>query len=413
MDRHLDSDGNRRQGAGVIDPVCGMTVNPHTTPHRHTHQGHPYYFCSAGCRTKFAADPAKYLSPEHAAAEPAPAGTVYTCPMHPEVRQIGPGPCPICGMALEPEITTAATGPNPELADMTRRFWIGLLFTFPVLVLDMGEHLFGAHAWIDRMLSNWLQFAFATPVVLWAGWPFFERGWQSLRTRSLNMFTLIALGTGVAYGYSVVATLAPGLFPAALRGHGGAVAVYFEAAAVITVLVLLGQVLELKAREATSGAIRALLDLQPTTAWHVIDDNNDEVVPLDQVVVGDLLRVRPGEHIPVDGEVVEGSSSVDESMVTGESMPAAKGPATKSSPAPSTARARSSCARDESDATRCSPRSSRWWQRRNARARLSSVWPIRCRAGLYLRSSPSQSSPSSSGASLDRNHAYRTRWSRR
>ena len=212
---------------------------------------------------------------------------------------------------------------------MTRRFWIGLLLTIPVFVLEMGAHLFGAHAWIDQTLSNWLQFAFATPVVLWAGWPFFERGWQSLVTRNLNMFTLIALGTGVAYGYSVIATLAPGLFPAAFRGHGGAVAVYFEAAAVITVLVLLGQVLELRAREATSGAIRALLDLQPKTARRIESDGSEVEVALDEVAVGDRLRVRPGERIPVDGEVIEGRSSVDESMVTGESMPVTKEPGDK------------------------------------------------------------------------------------
>ncbi len=329
MDHHVHSEGSQPAANGVIDPVCGMTVDPHTTPHRHTHQGHPYYFCSAGCRTKFAADPAKYLSGHDKAVEPVPEGTVYTCPMHPEVRQIGPGACPICGMALEPEIATADTGPNPELADMRRRFWIALALTVPVFVLEMGAHLFGAHAWIDQTLSNWLQFAFATPVVLWAGWPFFERGWQSLVTRNLNMFTLIALGTGVAYAYSVIATLAPSLFPAALRGHGGAVAVYFEAAAVITVLVLLGQVLELRARDATSGAIRALLDLQPKTARRIESDGSDIEVGLDEVAVGDRLRVRPGERIPVDGEVIEGRSVVDESMVTGESMPVTKEPGGK------------------------------------------------------------------------------------
>ena len=329
MDYQVHSDGHRPPATGVIDPVCGMTVDPHTTPHRHTHHGHPYYFCSAGCRTKFAADPAKYLAPEASDAPDVPAGTVYTCPMHPEVRQIGPGACPICGMALEPEIATAESGPNPELADMTRRFWMGLLLTIPVFVLEMGAHIFGAHAWINQTLSNWVQFAFATPVVLWAGWPFFQRGWNSLVTRNLNMFTLIALGTGVAYGYSVIATLAPGLFPAALRGHGGAVAVYFEAAAVITVLVLLGQVLELRAREATSGAIRALLDLQPKTARRIESDGAEVEVSLDQVAVGDHLRVRPGEGIPVDGEVIEGRSSVDESMLTGESMPVSKEPGDK------------------------------------------------------------------------------------
>jgi Cu+-exporting ATPase len=329
MDHHVHSEGSRPAAAGVIDPVCGMTVDPHTTPHRHTHHGHPYYFCSAGCRTKFAADPAKYLSGQEKASEPVPEGTIYTCPMHPQIRQLGPGACPICGMGLEPELATADAGPNPELTDMTRRFWVALVLTIPVFVLEMGAHLYGAHAWIDQTLSNWLQFAFATPVVLWAGWPFFERGWQSLVTRNLNMFTLIALGTGVAYAYSVIAAFAPGLFPAAFRGHGGAVAVYFEAAAVITVLVLLGQVLELRAREATSGAIRALLDLQPKTARRVERDGSEIEVSLDEVVVGDRLRVRPGERIPVDGELVEGRSAVDESMVTGESMPVTKEPGDK------------------------------------------------------------------------------------
>jgi len=244
--------------------------------------------------------------------------------MHPEIRRNVPGSCPICGMALEPEIATAETGPNPELADMTRRFWIGLVLTLPVFVLEMGAHVVGAHGWVDPTLSNWIQLLFATPAVLWAGWPFFVRGWQSLLTRNLNMFTLIAMGTGVAYAYSVVAVLAPGIFPPAFRGHGGAVAVYFEAAAVITVLVLLGQVLELRAREQTSGAIRALLDLAPKTARRVADDGSDAEVALDQIAAGDRLRVRPGDKVPVDGELIEGRSSLDESMVTGESMPVTK-----------------------------------------------------------------------------------------
>jgi P-type Cu+ transporter len=315
----------RGEASGALDPVCGMTVDPHTTPHRHTHQGHTYYFCSGGCRTKFAADPQKYLG-EARAADPVPEGTIYTCPMHPEIRQVGPGSCPICGMALEPELASADTGPNPELADMTRRFWIGLVLSVPVVVLEMGGHIAGAHGWIDQTLSNWIQLAFATPVVLWAGWPFFVRGYQSVVTRNLNMFTLIAMGTGVAWLYSVVATLAPGLFPAAFRGHDGAVAVYFEAAAVITVLVLLGQVLELRARERTSGAIRALLGLQPKTARRVREDGSDEEVALDTIAVGDHVRVRPGEKVPVDGVVTEGRSTVDESMVTGESMPVSKEP---------------------------------------------------------------------------------------
>nr|WP_281011393.1 heavy metal translocating P-type ATPase [Pseudolabrys taiwanensis] len=299
-----------------------MTVDPHTAKHRADYKGHPYYFCSAGCRTKFVATPEKYLGERKP--EPVIEGAIYTCPMHPEIRQQGPGSCPICGMALEPEMPTADTGPNPELVDMTRRFWIGLVLTLPVFVLEMGAHLVGAHNWIDPKLSSYIQFAFATPVVLWAGWPFFERGWQSLLTRNLNMFTLIAMGTGVAYVYSLVATFLPGIFPNAFRGHEGVPAVYFEAAAVITVLVLVGQVLELRAREATSGAIKALLDLAPKAARRVKDDGSDEEVPLDSVQVGDKLRVRPGDKVPVDGVVLEGRSSLDESMVTGESMPVTK-----------------------------------------------------------------------------------------
>jgi P-type Cu+ transporter len=268
----------------------------------------------------------------HDHAAPAPTtpvkpGTIYTCPMHPQIRQEGPGVCPICGMALEPEVMTADTGPNPELADMTRRFWVGLLFALPLLVIEMGGHL-GLHIPLAPGPMSWLQLALATPVVAWAGAPFFARGWTSLKTRHLNMFTLIAMGTGVAYGYSLVATLAPGVFPAALRMHDGAVPLYFEAAAVITVLVLLGQVLELRAREQTGGAIRALLDLAPKTARRVTD-HGDEEVTLDHIHVGDLLRVRPGEKIPVDGEVTEGRVAVDESMVTGESMPVTKEPSAK------------------------------------------------------------------------------------
>ena len=240
--------------------------------------------------------------------------------MHPQIRQIGPGTCPICGMALEPELPSADTGPNAELADMTRRFWIGLALAVPVMVVEMNGH-FGAH-WFAPAVANWIQFAFATPVVLWAGWPFFVRGAQSLVTRNLNMFTLIGMGTGVAYVTSVVATLAPGVFPPAFRMHG-APAVYFEAASMITVLVLIGQVLELRAREATSGAIRALLDLAPKTARRVTGQG-DEEVSLDAVYVGDQLRVRPGDKVPVDGVVLEGRSSLDESMVTGESMPVSK-----------------------------------------------------------------------------------------
>src|SRR5262245_25791301 len=241
-----------------------MRVDPHNAKHRADYQGRTYYFCSAGCRTRFIADPKKYLGERQA--EPVPEGAIYTCPMHPEIRQVGPGSCPICGMALEPLIASAETGPNPELVDMRRRFWIGLVLTLPVFILEMGAHIVGAHNWLDPKLSSYIQFPFATPAVLWAGWPFFVRGWQSVESRNLNMFTLIAMGTGVAYAYSVVAAFFPGIFPHAFRGHGGAPAVYFEAASVITVLVLMGQVLELRAREATSGAIRALLDLAPRAA---------------------------------------------------------------------------------------------------------------------------------------------------
>ena len=305
--------------SGAIDPVCGMTVDPHAARHRAEYRGHPYYFCSAGCRAKFAANPEKYLGDKKP--EPVADGAIYTCPMHPEIRQVGPGACPICGMALEPEIATADTEPNPELADMTRRFWIGLVLAVPVMVVEMSGH-FGAH-WLSATASNYVQFAFATPVALWAGSPFFVRGWQSLLTRNLNMFTLIAMGVGVAYVYSLFATFTPGIFPHEFRGHG-APAVYFEAASMIAVLVLVGQVLELRARAATSGAIRALLDLAPKTARRVKDDGSDEEISLDALQVGDKLRVRPGDKVPVDGALIEGRSALDESMVTGESMPVTK-----------------------------------------------------------------------------------------
>ncbi len=263
---------------------------------------------------------------DHHAHAPAPlnvAGAIYTCPMHPQIRQVGPGSCPICGMALEPAAPTADSGPNPELADMTRRFWIGLALTAPVFVLEMGSHL-GLMALVSHRISGWIQFALASPVVLWAGWPFFQRGWASLAHRSLNMFTLIALGVGVAWLDSVAAVLAPGVFPRALRDVTGAAPVYFEAAAVITVLALLGQVLELRARERTSGAIKALLNLAPKTARRLRGDGTDEEVALDLIGVGDLLRVRPGEKVPVDGELIDGRVLIDESLVTGESMPVTK-----------------------------------------------------------------------------------------
>jgi P-type Cu+ transporter len=327
--------------ASVIDPVCGMRVDPATAKHRFSHHGQDYFFCSARCRERFEAEPEKFLSPGVPPAA-ASAGAIYTCPMHPEVRQVGPGSCPICGMALEPEQVSLDDAPDPELADMTRRFWVALALTLPVLVLEMGSHLGLMHL-VPPLWSNWISFALATPVVLWAGAPFFARGWRSLgldpekwlsgfrrrsspnktTTRNLNMFTLIALGTGVAWLYSVVGTLAPQWFPPRFRDMHGAVAVYFEAAAVITVLVLLGQILELRARARTSGAIRALLGLAPKTARR-ISAHGDEDVAIDLIAVGDLLRVRPGEKIPIDGIVTEGHSFVDESMVTGESMPLAK-----------------------------------------------------------------------------------------
>ena len=311
-------------GAAVVkDPVCGMSVDPTTTAHRASHDGQDYFFCSVGCRTKFVGDPARYLNPR-VEAEPAIPGAIYTCPMHPEIRQEGPGSCPICGMALEPETVTAEALPNHELIDFTRRFWVGLALTLPVFALEMGGHLTNLHMFIPGQMSNWIQFALATPVVLWCGWPFFERGWTSLRTRRLNMFTLIAMGVGVAWIYSVVAVVAPTLFPPAFLKADGSAPVYFEAAAVITVLVLVGQILELRAREQTSGAIRALLDLTPKTARRIRADVVDEDVSLDQIAVGDRLRVRPGEKIPVDGELLDGRVAVDESMVTGESMPVTK-----------------------------------------------------------------------------------------
>ncbi len=313
-------------GAAVKDPVCGMTVDPAKTAHHAEFAGATYHFCSTGCCEKFVAEPARYakLAPKPQAGAAVVEGTIYTCPMHPEIRQAGPGNCPICGMTLEPVVATAATGPSAELKDMTRRFWIGLVIALPVLALEMGGHVTGLKMALGHPASNWIQFVLATPVVLWAGWPLLLRGWRSVLTRRLNMFTLIAMGTGIAWVYSVVATVAPQAFPAAFRDAEGAVAVYFEAASVITVLVLLGQVLELRARETTSGAIRALLDLAPKTARRLKNDGGDEEVGLESVVVGDRLRVRPGEKVPVDSVVIEGRSAVDESMVTGESMPVTK-----------------------------------------------------------------------------------------
>ncbi len=313
----------------ATDPVCGMGVDIHAAKHRASHNGRPYYFCCAGCKTKFEAEPARYLSKEARAVEPVAEGAIYTCPMHPEIRQEGPGACPICGMALEPELPSASDAPNPELADMSRRFWMGLALTAPLFAIEMGGHVLKLGHWLDPQKLNWLELALAAPVVLWGGWPFFERGWASLQTRNLNMFTLIALGTGVAFLYSLAATVAPGLLPPAFRANGGAPPVYFEAAAVITVLVLLGQILELRAREKTGDAIRALLNLAPQQAMRLTPDGKEETIPLEVVAVGDRLRVRPGEAVPVDGAVIEGQSAVDEFLLTGESMPVSKGPGSK------------------------------------------------------------------------------------
>ena len=363
----------------MIDPICGMEVEPSTAAGKHEHKGHTYYFCSQHCLAKFKEDPEKFLKStaighaahghghEHAAAhspqldrtepgtyicpmdpdvrttkpgpcpkcgmalEPeaprAPAvKTEYVCPMHPEIVRSEPGSCPICGMALEPRTVTLEEEANPELVDMTRRFWVGVVLSAPIVFLAMSEFIPGQplQRSFSPQLLNWIQLALASPVVLWGGWPFFERGWASIVNRSPNMFTLIAIGVGTAYAYSLAATLFPQLFPPSFRGHGGEVGVYFDAAAVITTLVLLGQVLELRARSKTSNAIRALLGLAPKTARLVRDDGAEEDIPLERVKPGDRLRVRPGEKVPVDGVVVEGSTSVDESMVTGEPIPVEK-----------------------------------------------------------------------------------------
>ena len=327
---HGDTASQKPLAAGQSrDPVCGMGVEASVAKFRVERGGATTYFCSERCKSKYLADPDKYAIPSVAelpASAPTTQGVVYTCPMHPQIRRNAPGDCPICGMTLEPVTATLEGGPSPELRDMTRRFWIGTALAVPMLILEMGSHLPGLnlHHYVAPALSMWIQFALGTPVVLWAGWPFFERAWASVLNRSLNMFSLIGLGVGAAYAYSLVATFAPGLFPAGLRMEGGLIPVYYEAAAVITVLVLLGQVLELRAREQTGSAIRALLNLAPKTARRLPEDGSEEEIPLDQVHVGNRLRVRPGEAVPVDGSVTEGKSAVDESMVTGESMPVEK-----------------------------------------------------------------------------------------
>jgi Cu+-exporting ATPase len=344
----------------MIDPVCGMAVSI-PSAHHAQYKGGQYAFCSSGCRDKFMAKPERYIDksssgPALAAnsqsrgandankatrrndtesptvdESPVVGGLIYTCPMHPQIRRNHPGNCPICGMTLELLQPTEETPANEELRDLTRRFWAGVFLAAPLVVWEMAAHVRGLnlHHYASPRLAVWLEFLLATPVVLWAGWPFFVRGWASLRNRSLNMFSLIALGTGAAYVYSLVATFLPQFFPASLRTDEGVVPVYYEAAAVITVLVLLGQVLELRAREQTSGAIRALLKLAPKSARRIALDDHDEEIPLEQVQLGDRLRVRPGDSVPVDGEVIEGASAIDESMITGESMPVEKLPGAK------------------------------------------------------------------------------------
>ena len=328
--------------ATAIDPVCGMTVDLAKGKPTFEHDGTTYHFCSEGCRTKFAADPGKYLAPKaegaccahghghhghgHGTPVAAAPGSKYTCPMHPEIVRDGPGSCPICGMALEPMMPSAEDGPNPELLDMTRRLWISAPLALVLLVLEMSRHVLGLDLlpFVSPRNQQYLQLALAAPVVLWGGWPFFVRGLDSLRTRNLNMFTLIAIGIGTAFIYSLVAVFLPDIFPPEMRDHHGLVGVYFEAAAVITALVLLGQVLELRARAATGGAIRALLDLAPKTALRVGNDGAASEVALAEVMVGDVLRVRPGDSVPIDGVVVSGRSAVDESLLTGEPVPVAK-----------------------------------------------------------------------------------------
>ncbi len=322
---HEHGNGGDKHGPKVHDPVCGMEVDPATTEHKHTHEGETYYFCSSGCHDKFTAEPEKYLVPLKET-KPAPKGTKYTCPMHPEIIRDAPGSCPICGMALEPMgVPADDEGPNPELVDFTRRFWVSAVLSIPLLALTMGPMAgLPFRQWLGEQYAVWIELGLATPVVLWAAIPFFKRAWASLLNRSPNMWTLIGLGVGSAYSYSVAATLFPGLFPPSFRGHDGTVGVYFEAAAVIIALIFLGQVLELRARERTGSAIRALLDLAPKTARRIEDNGAESDVPLDEIITGDRLRVRPGDSVPVDGIVIEGHSAVDESMITGEPVPVEK-----------------------------------------------------------------------------------------
>src|SRR5215813_5798332 len=321
--RAPDTRGDQLHPPHAKDPVCGMdVVASQAKGGSYTYQGREFHFCNPRCREKFAASPDQYLLPVQEKPAPALKAAEHTCPMHPNVRQAGPGSCPECGMALEPRVVTLEER-NPELEDMTRRFWVSAAFATPVFALAMAEMIPGApiHQALGGQQITWIQLVLSTPAVLWGGWPLFQRGWTSIVNRKLNMFTLIALGIGVAYVYSLLATLAPGIFPADFRGHNGEVEVYFEAAAVITTLVLFGQVLELRARSRTSGAIRSLLGLSPKSARRLNEDGSENDVPLEQVKPGDRLRVRPGEKVAVDGIIVEGVGSVDESMVSGEAMP--------------------------------------------------------------------------------------------
>jgi Cu+-exporting ATPase len=312
------------EDAKAVDPVCGMSVTVRTAKHTAQHEDETFYFCSAGCKAKFETRPAIFLDPDLKAEPAAAADDIYTCPMHLEIEQVGPGSCPICGMALEPKGINLTTGPSAEYIDFRRRFVVGMTLTIPLFIVAMGRHFApGAVSGLSPFVLNWIELVLATPVVLWCGLPFFERGIASLRSRNLNMFTLISLGTGVAYIYSLIATIVPSIFPPQFRGPTGEVGVYFEAAAVIITLVLLGQLLELRAREQTGSAIRALLDLAPKTA-RLVEGNTEKDIPLDMVRRGDALRVRPGEAVPVDGTLTQGASSVDESMISGEPLPVAK-----------------------------------------------------------------------------------------
>ena len=381
------ADGGAYHGVMETDVVCGMQVDPASAAGVSQFEGKNYYFCSKGCKTKFDANPRQFLQPQTVNAEapgvkPEVPAAEWTCPMHPQIVRNGPGPCPICGMALEPRTVTLEEGPNAELIDMSRRFWVSAALAAVLLVLAMGEYLPGdfMKGLRSARWSGWLELALATPVVLWGGWPFFVRGWMSIVNRSLNMFTLIALGVSVSYVYSVVATVFPDWFPASFRDDAGRVGVYFEAAAVIVALILLGQVLELRARSQTGAAIRKLLGMAAKSARRIGEDGKEEDVPLEAVKVGDRLRVRPGEKVPVDGVVLEGSSAVDESMVTGEPIPVEKQPGDQVVGATINGTGALVMRAEKVGADTLLARIVRWWRRRSAAARRSRSWPTRSRA---------------------------------